>query len=58
MACGKWDLPLENYCIIFDTYDVCIRHGLETCKERSEEDTHLRSVALLSAIVFYIVEDY
>ena len=42
----------------FDTYDVCIRHGLETCKERSEEDTHLRSVALLSAIVFYIVEDY
>ena len=42
----------------FGTCDVCIRHGLETCKERSEEDTHLRSVALLSAIVFYIVEDY
>jgi hypothetical protein len=24
----------------FGTCDVCIRHGLETCKERSEEGTH------------------
>eukprot|EP01049_Picozoa_sp_SAG25_P003052 SAG25_NODE_167_length_13063_cov_9.799830_6_plen_40_part_00 len=26
--------------IIFDTCDVRIRHGLETCKERSEEGAH------------------
>eukprot|EP01047_Picozoa_sp_COSAG01_P128785 COSAG01_NODE_58178_length_307_cov_1.692308_1_plen_41_part_01 len=31
---------VENCCIIFDTCDVCTRHGLETCKERSEEGTH------------------